>query len=271
MGEAEAMTPPPSAETGGRARWTMLAVLGLVMEGLAPLLFLIAVLLFGLDFGDDAKFFIIVIGIPLIGAVLVWRFGWWAKLVGILAALAPALAMFWTIFGISYISSFFDFLPAILLLPGFVIALAFLIASLVAGRRGHRTEKTTGRERLAIRVISGVVVLLSLISGLLTFLGKSSASNAAAAQETLIQKNGAFKPKTLTVDGGDTILIRDDDPFFHTFTIDALSVDESFTPGDEVAVKIPDKPGTYIFYCRPHTEDPKNPSKDDMAGRITIR
>jgi plastocyanin len=270
MGEAETMTPPPSAQTGGRARWTTLAVLGLLMEAIAPLLLLVAVLVFGLDAGEFAKIFVIVIAVPLIGAALVWRFGWWAKLVGILTALVPAGAMFWTIFGITIVSSFFDFVPAILLIPGFFIAIASLIASLVAGRRGHRTPKPAGRERLAIQVVGGVILLLALISGVMTFLGRSSASSAAAA-ETVVEKDTAFRPKTLSVDGGDTILIRDDDPFFHTFTIDALDIDESFTPGDEIAVEIPDKPGTYIFYCRPHTSNPKHPEEGDMAGRITIR
>ena len=43
------------------------------------------------------------------------------------------------------------------------------------------------------------------------------------------------------------------------------------TPGDEALVKIPNEPGTYVLYCRPHTSTPGDPDYDsDMAARITV-
>jgi plastocyanin len=240
------------------------------MEALGPLLLLAAVLIWGLDFGDDASFFIIILAIPLVGAFLVWRFGAWAKFVGILAALLPAGAMFWTAFGLALPSSFFDFVPGILVIPGFFIAVVSCIAGLVAGRRGHRSPSTSGGERVALRAIPAVVGLLAIVSAVLTFTGRSTASEPGA-DEVLIAKNNAFDPKQFDVNGPARILIRADDPFFHTFTIEDLDIDESLTPGDEIVVELPDRAGTYIFYCRPHTSSPEKPKENDMAGELTVR
>lgn len=267
MGETET---GPAPEGRAPARWTRLAVLGLLMEALGPLVLLAAVLIWGLDFGDDAYFFVIILAIPLVGALLVWRFGAWAKFVGILAALLPAMAMFWTAFGLAIPYSFFDFVPGILVIPGFFIAIVSCIAGLIAGRRGHHAPSTTGGERIALRVIPGVVGLLAIASAVLTFTGRSTASEPGADQ-TLLSKNSAFDPKEFDVSGPARILIRNDDPFFHTFTIEDLDIDESLTPGDEIVVEIPDKAGTYIFYCRPHTESPEKPKESDMAGSLRVR
>jgi plastocyanin len=240
------------------------------MEASAPALFLIAVLVWQLDFGDDATFFLIVLAIPLLGALLVWRFGSWAKVLGIVAALLPALAMFWTAFGLSSPGSFFDFVPGILMIPGALIAIMSLIASLVAAKRGRRGPVAVGGERAAIRIVVGLVLLLALVSAGLTYAGRSTVANAAAADQTLQAKNSKFEPNTLTIESGDSILVRNDDPFFHTFTIEALEIDQSLTPGDQILVNMPDKAGTYAFYCRPHTENPENPKDTDMAGKVSI-
>lgn len=253
-----------------RARWTRLAVVGLLMEAIAPALFLVAVLVWQLDFGDDATFFLIVLAIPLVGALLVWRFGWWAKLLGIVAAVLPGMAMFWTAFGLANPGSFFDFVPGILVIPGALIAIVSLLASLVASKRGRKGVAAVGGERAAIRVVVGLVTILALVSGVLTYTGRSSVADAAAADQTVQAKNSEFEPKALSVEGGDSILVRNDDPFLHTFTIEALGIDESLTPGDVILVEVPDKPGTYTLYCRPHTENPDDPEERDMAGKISI-
>lgn len=252
-----------------RARWTRLAVLGLLMVAAGPALFLVAVLVYGLNFGDTGGFFAIIMAVPLLGAILVWWFGWWAKVVGIIAALLPALAMFWTAFGFARPNSFFDFVPPTLLIPGAFIAVFSCIGAIVAGRRQHAGTAATGGERKAVRVVLGVVLLLAALSAALTLSGQSRVSEPQRGP-VINLKNNEFQPKDLELRQGDTILLRSDDPFFHTFTIDALSIDEAFTPGDEVLVRIPDRPGNYIFYCRPHTERPEDPEENDMAGTLTV-
>ncbi len=70
---------------------------------------------------------------------------------------------------------------------------------------------------------------------------------------------------------GDTILVRNDDAFLHTFTVDDLDIDVDLGPKSEELIEIPDGSGTYVFYCSPHTSTPEEPSDDDMAGELIIQ
>ncbi|MGH2811093.1 MAG: cupredoxin domain-containing protein, partial [Actinomycetota bacterium] len=128
---------------------------------------------------------------------------------------------------------------------------------------------TTGGERTAIRVVVGLLVILMAVSGVLTYTGRSLASDPAA-DETVVASDFSFEPQQVEAETGSTIVVRNDDPFFHTFTIDDLGIDVQLTPGDEILVEIPDEPGTHVFYCTPHTGEPENPSEDDMAGELRI-
>jgi hypothetical protein len=101
----------------GKARWSRLAALGLVLAGLGPLLFLVAGVFWGLDVSEDIPFFGITGALALIAAFLVARFGTWAKVVGIVVALLLGLALFWTAFGLASPTSFFDFVPGLLVMP----------------------------------------------------------------------------------------------------------------------------------------------------------
>jgi len=66
------------------------------------------------------------------------------------------------------------------------------------------------------------------------------------------------------------VLVRNDDPFLHTFTVEELDIDEAITPGSEVLVEIPDESGSYVVFCRPHS-DPEEPDPaEDMAANLTI-
>lgn len=252
----------------GRARWTRLAVLGLLMEFVAVLLMMVAAQLGGGP-SDGLGFFAVVGVIPLVGAFLVWSFGSWAKFVGFLAALVPAGAMFWTAFGLMVPQSFFDFVPGALLLPGGIVAMVSCIAALVAGRRGHRDARASGGERSAIRVVAALALLLAAASAVLTFTGKSTASSASADQ-TIAAKNFEFDPKDVSVEGGSTVVVRNDDLFYHTLTVDELDIHVDLTPGDEVTVQIPDRAGSFVMYCEPHTSDREDPGEGDMAGTLEV-
>jgi hypothetical protein len=83
-----------------RAVYTSLAALGLVLVALAPATALAASLLAGMALGEEVVFFGLTIVVPLVAAGLVWRFGLWAKIVGIVVALAAAFMLFWMAFGL---------------------------------------------------------------------------------------------------------------------------------------------------------------------------
>lgn len=257
------------AGIGARARWSRLAALGLFLAALGPLLMFAAGLLWGLDISDEAGFFLITGGAALVGSFLVWRYGFWAKVVGILVALAVAVMLFWTAFGLFTPMSVFDFMPGVLVIPGALLAVVSCIAAMVAGRRGHMTPVADGGERTGIRVAVGIVVLLAVLSTGLTFASRSSAEGASGAT-TVTAFNFEFDQDEYTVEGGSEILVVNEDPFLHTFTVEDLDIDVSLSPGSEETVVIPSEPGRYVAYCRPHTFDPKNPSDDDMATTLVV-
>jgi hypothetical protein len=262
-------TPRPAR---GPARWTRLAGLGLLMAGLAPLLMFLAGLLWGLDFEGDAAFFLGSAAIGFVGSFIVFRFGHtlWAKIVGIVCALAVAVALFWTAFGLAYPASFFDFVPGVLVIPGTIMALVGCIAGIVAQRRGKSAQAPADGERKTLRTVVALVGLLALVSAVLTFVGSSNVDEEA--DETVTLSDFEFNEDSYSFAAGTTVLVRNDDPFVHTFTVDELDIDETLTPGKEILVDIPGdaEASDYILFCRPHTIDPEDPEEDDMAVDLTI-
>lgn len=256
--------------TGGKAKWTRLAMLGLAMVALGPLLMLVASLLWGLDVGEDIAFFLAPVVLAGIGFFLVAKFGTWAKIVGAVLAFLAGGMVFWTAFGLATPQAFFDFVPGLLVIPGAIIAIASCIGAIVAGRRGRFSEEPVGGERSALRIIPAVLGVLILLSGVLTFVGKSSV-DANEADQTVEMADFEFDQDEYDFQAGTTVLVRNSDPFLHTFTIEDLDIDESLGPNDEVLVEIPDSTGEYTVFCRPHTSNPTSPSEDDMAAGATIQ
>lgn len=252
-----------------RARWTQLAALGLAMVGLAPFLMLAAGLLWGLDVGDQLGFLVPGIVLPWVSTFLVWRFGTWAKVVAIVVALAGLATLFWTAFGLARPASFFDFVPGLLVVPGGLIVLVASIAGIVATRRGHIVAGREGGERRAIGVVLAVVGVLAVVSAVLTISLRTSvdASNASAEVDL---KDFEFDQSGYSVTGGSAIVVRNQDPFVHTFTIDALGIDVVLGPGDAALVDIPAQAGSYVVYCKLHTSDPEKPTSSDMASKLSI-
>lgn len=251
------------------ARWTRLGALGLVMVGLGPFLMVTAALIWGLDVATDLPFFLTLAILPWVAAFLVWRFGTWAKVVGIVVALAGIAAMFWTAFGLAAPASFFDFVPGLLVVPGAIIAIVGCVAAIVAGRRGHRTAAREGGERRAITVIVAAVAGLALVSAVLTVVGRSTVE-VTAADETVTLKDFEYDQASYDLATGSRVVVRNDDPFLHTFTVDELGIDVELGPNSSAALDLPAEAGTYIVYCRPHTADPDDPSDEDMAATLTV-
>lgn len=262
-------TTTTSVPVYARARWSVLASTGLFCVTAACALLLAATQLFGLQSSAEYGIFTVIGLGTLVAGICVRRFGAWAKALAILAGIASIMTLFWTAFSIGAFQSFFDFMPAILVVPGALLAIGCSIAALVAGRRGHRTEAPTGRERSTVRAIVGVVAVAAVLSGVLTVLGRSNASSTGTSA-TFTMKNFKFDHRTYTVPSGSKVFVRNDDPFQHTFTVDALSIDQKTTAGDKFVIDIPNNPGTYVLYCKLHTSNKEHPSKDDMAAKLIV-
>lgn len=257
--------------TTGPARWARLAALGLLMAALGPILMLLAGLVWGLDIGEDLPFFLIPAVVGMIGAFQVLRFNaLWAKVAGIVVAILTAGPVFWTVFRLFAPNSFFDFVPGLLVMPGAIIAIVGCVAGIVAHRRGKADASPADGERKTIRTVLAVVGVLAVASAIFTFVGKESVGEGEA-DTSIALTDFEFDKESYTFDGGTKILVRNDDPFIHSFTIDGLDIDEMLSPGSEVLVEIPDEPGDYVLYCMPHTNDPENPTEDDMKSDLTVQ
>ena len=268
MGEQMTST-TDDRRTGEPARWSRLATFGLLMAAAGPLLYIVAGLAWSLD-TEDLGFFVVAAVVALVGAGLIGRRPTALKAIGVVLSLVVGMLLFWTAFGLALPASFFDFVPGLLVLPGALLALVAGIASIRAGRRGD--AGTHPKEPRVIRGIVGVVGLLAVVSAVLTLVGRETVSDedAAAADLVIELADFEFDAASYELAGGSTVLVRNDDPLTHTFTVDALDVDVSLTPGSEKLVEIPDEPGTYVLYCEPHTSDKDEPSEDDMASSLTI-
>ena len=264
----------PAATAAGPARWTRLAALGLFLAGLAPLLMFLAGLIWGLDFEDDAVFFLVTGVLPLVGAFVVHRFGAtvWAKALGIILAILVGGALFWTAFGLAAPGSFFDFVPGLLVIPGAIMALVGCIAGFVASSRGKAAQAPAEGERKTVRTVIAIVGVLAVVSAVLTFVGKETVDETQA-DETVTLSDFEFNEESYDFAPGTTVLVRNDDPFLHTFTVEELDIDEALTPGKEVLVDIPEdaEAGDYVLFCQPHTSDSEDPTDDDMWADLSVQ
>jgi len=270
------MTTATQTDTGAlasgktRPRWTDLATLGFGMAAAGSALMLVAGLAYGLDLDDEAGFFAVTIAVPVVALLLIRRFGTWAKVVGAVLALGVAFMLWWTVFGLfGGPSSFFEFVSGLLVLPGALIALGACIGTIVAKRRGHVGTRAERGERRWIRTVGTILAAGTVVSGIMMPLGRSTAS-ASGASARSIMKNFDFSPVAYTVAGGSKIFVRNDDPFSHDFSVDALNIQVTVKPGSSTLITIPAHAGSYILYCSFHTDDPKAPTKDDMAGTLTV-
>ena len=271
MTQTETRTPDQRGQGVARARWSRLASGALLAAAIGPMLMLAASLAWGLDPGD-ATFFAVGGVVAFAGALLLRSGRTVARALGLVVAVVVGMMLFWTAFGLATPDSFFDFVPGLLVLPGAVVALVAGIAAIRAQRRGDLVDHPGAGERKVMAVGAGLVVLLAVVSGVLTLVGRQTV-DVDRADVTIAMRDFEFDPDGAEVDlqPGDTVLVRNDDPFSHTFTIDELGIDVVLGPGSEELVTIPeDASGGYVLYCEPHTGDVEDPADDDMATRIRI-
>jgi plastocyanin len=260
------MADAPEAVTSGKAKWTRLATIGLLLAAAGPLLIVVGSLIWGLD---DFTFFLIVSAIPLLGAFSMSRSNTWAKVGGIALAILLCFGLFWTAFGLLVPTSFFDFMPGVLVMPGALIGIIAGIGAIKATKRNEVTAEPVAGEKKGIRIVLSVVIAAAVVSGALTFLTKSTADEADA-DSVVVLTDFEYPEDEMSLAAGSTLYVRNDDPVMHTFTVEDLDIDVELGPGSSELIEIPAQAGTYVVFCRPHTMDTENPGEDDMAATLTI-
>ncbi len=236
-----------------RPLYRTVAAVGLASYALA------AAIMAGIATGGDKFFFLILFVVAVGAAVAAWSWskGIWISLV---ASLLLEFVTFWLVFPLiqGFTISALDFIPALL---GFVGVWTAIIASILGVVRRRAPREFSDRTKRKILVGAGVIVVLSLASTALTFAGKDTVSATEAAGTTTILMRNAddFAPTTVNVSAGapTRLLVKNEDPFAHTFTIEdkAYDINEVFGPGSEKVINFtPKGAGRIEFVCEFHPD-----------------
>jgi uncharacterized cupredoxin-like copper-binding protein len=246
-----------------RPFYTRIALLGVAMFLLVAAIILVPILILE----PEAIIFPIILSVPaLIIGALIFFVRPWGLSAGVLGGL---LGLMFSSDGIGLTATspqaFFDFLFPVVLLPASI----FLIAGSVTGLVQHfRKVANEGNPTVAMAVkgVLGVIGVLMAVSLVLTVanLGNASAEDKEGAV-FLEMKHTEFEPTEGSTSRTGKLVIENNDPILHTFTIDALDIDIKVGPGsfetytlDNVAA------GEYGFYCRVS-------GHEDMDGVLTVR
>jgi plastocyanin len=255
-----------------RPRYARTGLLGLGLITATMAVFTVLVIV---RFPEEAGFIVPMLVVAGIATGLVWRFDTtWARVVGAVATVALAVMLFWVAFGLMYPSSFFDFVPAVMFVTGVVLSLFGNIAAIVQRRRQHLDAHAGPSERHLEQVAVGLVVLAVLVSGVLTFVGRSSVDEAAAADAVPVDMdNFEFVPAAIEAGAGQQLLVHNADPFMHDIAVPELGIEAmAVAPGSDVLVDVGTETGTFVVYCTLHSDvsDP-SPDGDQMVASLTVR
>ena len=240
-------------------------VVGFLVYALGMFMLVVGALILG-DAGF-AVFALILTAIPVILAAVAWRFGWRTSV-----GLAVVAVLGWVLGTGPFVGdaienpdSVFDFAPAVVTLIGALTVVAGAVMAVMqrAAEPRYAPSETEGRLLLAPIVLAGAAIV---ISGILTIAGRSSVSDAEAAGAVVVEmKKTEFEPEEIRGMGDAKILVKNTDPFVHTFTIEALDVNEVVKPGSEKLITLTGKPrGTAEVKCLIS-------GHEDMKARLTLQ
>ncbi len=148
--------------------------------------------------------------------------------------------------------------------PAAVAAVSLLttISALAALTVGRRPEAVRGTAMSVAIIVLAFVATLGAAAAL-----AAEGPSVSATALRVEAKNTAFSPRALTASAGVVVLrFANRDLFWHTLTVDELSVDLKVPVGGERTISFNARPGTYPFYCGVpgHREA-------GMEGTLTVR
>lgn len=265
----------PDVHAGPREQppFVRLQILGLLLVALGPIMSMVGEVA---ALGSEGLLIVVFLGpitlLAVTAAGLAWRFGTWARIVGVVLGLL-VLAMFgaFIVSNLRHLNSFLDFVPLVTTGVGAIFAIVFGLVA-VAGRRGSASA-TAGVERRTAAVTLTVLTLLALASGITTIAGAQTVEAARSDGAIALEMAGyAFAPDTLTVASDDRLLIHNSDPVLHTFTVPALGIDQVVPPGSDALVELGGADtGSFTFYCKPHSDTAvADPDDAGMAATLTV-
>jgi plastocyanin len=224
----------------GWRRLQVVAALGVVASVVVPMIISMSVEPFLLSMA--APFVIgllVMLRWPRVGAVLLGVVS-----LALLLFSAPFLAE-----ALIHPESLGDFIPLVVLTLSLLVG---VIAAIPSFRRGRMPDAASRLAR-TIAVVSGAIVVASGIVAVVAFAGIES-EPARSGDILVVAEDIEFHPTRISADGSDvSVHVTNRDDTRHTFTIDELGVDLNVPPNSNQRVSFVADPGTYEFYCRPHT------------------
>lgn len=231
-----------------------------LMTAAALVMLIVTVLLF-----EPAEALTPVVLTIVLGSVtyLVWRFDTvWMAVLGLLVSLGAAMSVFFLAFGIFQPFSPIEFIAGLLLVVGFVFAIAGGVGALIR----HRRESLPGGVLLRQWTLAllGVGALVSIVG---FFATRSTIDITEASGAMLVEiHNFAFEPEAVSVGADGQLLFTNSDAFAHDFTLGEFDLYTRLGPGNDGLVDLTGIPaGTYTYYCSLHTFD-----GEGMTGTLTV-
>ena len=218
----------------------------------------------------NLPFLIINIAIALIVAGLIWRFGSWALVLGAIAGLLGTGLVYgpYLILSTDSINSVFDFGVAVVATVASIMAVVGSIVAFVQLRRGAARVAATAVERNALRGVAVVVAGLMVMSAVVTLAARDTVEEADRAEAIeVLMKTTEFRTAQLDAKAGETLrlVLKNDDLYIHTFTIDELGIDVIIGPRGEKALSLsPQNAGTFEYTCT-------IPGHESITGTLTVR
>jgi heme/copper-type cytochrome/quinol oxidase subunit 2 len=253
--------------------YTLLAATGFLLLVGAGLIMLTMGLIGG-DLAETGVFALIFLVPGLLGVLLAWKVGRWGLIVPGLLALAM-LVMFAPFLGFSlaHPEGGLEFIMVVLFVAGALLGVIGSGVSVFQWLRRATQAGATPAQRLAFKVILGLVLALALVSLTLTALARTSlAADVRASATPITIRHGAYplSPLQVPAEGSVRLAVRNDDAVLHTFTLPEAGVDVSIPPGAERLIEF-EAPaaGRYTWFCVPHSAD-SGTGREGMVGTLVV-
>lgn len=190
--------------------------------------------------------------------------GWWigrgsrvaAIVGGVLAIIFIAMNAPFIIPSLAVPASLIDFVSTAWIL---LAAVTVVVAGFLAFRG---TTASPDGPRMFQRIVVGLGVLALVVSVFMTLAYDDAIKRQGDVE--LTAEAIEFDPEDLEGDSGTVaVFVTNNDPTFHTFTIDDLDVHLDIPANTTARIEFEADPGEYEFYCVPHEQD--------MKGTLTVR
>jgi uncharacterized cupredoxin-like copper-binding protein len=211
--------------------------------------------------------FFLVPGLIVAAALFFWRR--WGLLVAIVGSLI----------GILFLSedadlilttpeAFFDFAATWFGIVGLLIVLVASIAGTVQYIRKQPAQTLAPWPSKLILGVAAVLAVAGVISLVAMIANTGSVSEAEAGDAPEVTaKHTKWSVEQITVPAGDVrLVVKNNDPLLHTFTLDDLDIDVTLSPWSEQVIVLEGvTAGNYGFICRVFDHE------SDMTGVITVQ